>query len=598
MFGSYIRQIMIFSTMLVGCNFITAEELAYRQGQGGSNDCTDIWFLDADGDGVGGSASLFACTAPSASYTQITGDCDDENPSISPNAVEDCGTPIDEDCSGTKNASNPLEQPPLDCTEYFADRDGDLFGDDQDLVCNCEPGAVYTALSGGDCYDQLTTVNPDQEEICGDGFDNDCDGSANGCGYTTDFSLLSAQQIRGATAQAYAGENLAVGALLPDALPAVAVVSSGAEGGAGRIDILDADTLSTATETLSTMNRVASIIGEQDSDFGEVISAYGNISGSEDVDLLVSAPTWTDVEGRSTGAVYLFEGPFVGNRAAATAELVLVGSGASDRFGSAVASVDSQIWVGAQGSDLGAINAGAVFVFSSDGEALHQLTANEPSMNFGSAMSTPTDLNGDGVLDIAVGAFGANGDKGAVLVYWSASTLQAVAPSDADVAWNGVLSGENAGQNVQAVGDVTGDGYVDLLIGTPNTSRAYVVSAFETSTSLLDEATATLVGDVESALGYSIVDIGDFNGDGQADVVLGGFLGSQIAIAYGPLLGEYGREEMVILENRATDQLGWSMAGGLDFTGDDIPELFVGARTASDGLNKNGLVFMLEGRGL
>lgn len=598
MFGSYIRQIMIFSTMLVGCNFITAEELAYRQGQGGSNDCTDIWFLDADGDGVGGSASLFACRAPSASYTQVTGDCDDENPSISPNAIEDCGTPIDEDCSGTKNASNPLEQPPLDCTEYFADRDGDLFGDDQDVVCNCEPGTVYTALSGGDCYDQLTTVNPDQEEICGDGFDNDCDGSANGCGYTTDFSLLNAQQIRGATAQAYAGENLAVGTLLPDASPALAVLSSGAESGAGRIDILDADTLSTATETLSTMNRVASIIGEQDSDFGEVISAYGNISGSEDVDLLVSAPTWTDVEGRSTGAVYLFEGPFVGNRAAATAELILVGSGASDRFGSAVASVDAQIWVGAQGSDLGAINAGAVFVYSSEGEALHQLTTNEPSMNFGSAISAPTDLNGDGALDIAVGAFGANGDKGAVLVYWNAGELQAIAPSDADVAWNGVLSGENAGQNVEAVGDVTGDGYVDLLIGTPNTSRAYVVSAFETSTSLLDQATATLVGDAESALGYSIVDIGDFNGDGQADVVLGGFLGSQIAIAYGPLLGEYGREDMVILENRATDQLGWSMAGGLDFTGDDIPELFVGARTASDGLNKNGLVFMLEGRGL
>ncbi len=598
MFGSYILQSIILSTTLVGCNFITAEELAYRQGQGGSSDCTDIWFLDADGDGVGGSASLFACTAPSASYTQITGDCDDENPSISPNAIEDCGTPIDEDCDGTRNAGNPFEQPPVDCTKYFADRDGDLFGDDEDIVCNCEASTVYSALSGGDCYDQLTTVNPEQEEICGDGFDNDCDGTANGCGYTTDFSLLGTQQVRGATAQAYAGESLAVGTLLPDGEAALAIVSSGAENGVGRIDILDADTLSTATETLSTMDRVASIIGEQESDFGQVVSAYGNVTGSEDVDLLVSAPTWTDTEGRSTGAVYLFEGPIVGNRAAASADLTVSGSGANDRFGDAVASLDAQIWVGAHGSDLGDVNAGAVFVYSAEGELLHQLVANEPSMNFGGALSKPADLNGDGVLDIAVGAFGANGEKGAAFVYWNASSLQAVAPSDADVAWNGALPGENAGQNVETVGDVTGDGYVDLLIGTPNSSRAYVVSAFESSTALLDQATATLVGDVESALGYSIVDIGDFNGDGQADVVLGGFLGSQIAIVYGPLLGEYGREDMVILENRSTDQLGWSMAGGLDFTGDEIPELFVGARTASDGLNKNGLIFMLEGRGL
>jgi len=40
------------------------------------------------------------------------------------------------------------------------------------------------------------------------------------------------------------------------------------------------------------------------------------------------------------------------------------------------------------------------------------------------------------------------------------------------------------------------------------------------------------------------------------------------------------------------------LAGGVDITGDAVSDLLVGARTASDGLNKNGVVFLLEGRGL
>ena len=164
-----------FLTFFSGCNFISDEEFAYRQGA--NSDCSEPWFLDADGDGVGGTVSLFACDSPGKEYTQMTGDCDDENPRISPISIEDCSTDQDEDCDGTLNAKDPSELIASSCLDWFADRDGDGFGDDSDIRCDCVADDVYTVLEGGDCYDQLTIVNPDQEEICGDGFDNDCDGA-------------------------------------------------------------------------------------------------------------------------------------------------------------------------------------------------------------------------------------------------------------------------------------------------------------------------------------------------------------------------------------------------------------------------------------
>jgi len=113
---------------------------------------------DDDGDGV-----------PDGRCTDGT-DCDDRNPFVFQGAVEICDG-IDNDCDGE------ADEDTVDAT-WYADRDGDGFGDDlAEAVTSCTVlrGRV---LVGGDCDDGDPAVRPGARDGCGGvpGVDDDCDG--------------------------------------------------------------------------------------------------------------------------------------------------------------------------------------------------------------------------------------------------------------------------------------------------------------------------------------------------------------------------------------------------------------------------------------
>ncbi len=98
------------------------------------------------------------------------GDCNDEDASVYPGAVEICDE-IDQDCNGR------VDEEALDSVEFYRDFDDDGFGsqDDPVLACTQEEGYAANAL---DCDDADAFVYPEAEEVCEDGIDNDCDGWA------------------------------------------------------------------------------------------------------------------------------------------------------------------------------------------------------------------------------------------------------------------------------------------------------------------------------------------------------------------------------------------------------------------------------------
>lgn len=134
-----------------------------------------VYFLDLDGDGIGG-ASFTDCGGPFSGWVARGGDCDDDDATIFPGALDPCGDGVDQDCGG-------LDGDAASVVEWFADADGDGFGDPRSTPIDaCVPNVVEGyAPNNADCDDSDATVNPDALEVC-DGVDQDCDGEVDDTG--------------------------------------------------------------------------------------------------------------------------------------------------------------------------------------------------------------------------------------------------------------------------------------------------------------------------------------------------------------------------------------------------------------------------------
>jgi hypothetical protein len=127
------------------------------------------WYADSDGDGYGDAASgLSACSAPSG-HVADDGDCDDSAAAINPGADELCNS-VDDDCDGAVD-----ERDALDASTWYADVDGDGYGDPGSSDRDCDAISGYVA-DATDCDDTDAAIHPGADEYC-DGVDSDCDGT-------------------------------------------------------------------------------------------------------------------------------------------------------------------------------------------------------------------------------------------------------------------------------------------------------------------------------------------------------------------------------------------------------------------------------------
>ncbi len=340
-------------------------------------------------------------------------------------------------------------------------------------------------------------------------------------------------------------------------------------------------------------------VGDEWDMLGYSVSATGDINGDGYDDAIIGA--WGD--NTYSGSAYVYYGSDSGLDPSSEQKFVASDRFPYDHYGVFVSVAGDingdgydDVVIGAHGYDN---YDGAAYIYY--GSALGVSTSTEvklvaPNSQYGVSVAGAGDINGDGYDDVLVGANGGGNYGSAYLYYGSddgldpSSELELLA-SDTDL-------GDNYGISVSSAGDIDGDGYADVIIGAKDdkySGSAYLYYGSERGLDLSSEQ-KILASDELSGLnfGSSVSGVGDIDGDGYDDVIIGAeggdFDGANSGAAYvyhGSAAGldTTSEERLLAPDGTERDQFGNSVSGAGDVDGDGFGDLIVSAYMADkDGI--------------
>ena len=563
------------------------------------NDCNDLtdddpvdvslWFPDVDLDTFGDESAIptEACDAPDGMVGNAL-DCDDTTGERAPDLEEVCDGK-DNDCDGDIDlgAIGNL---------YQVDVDGDGYGDPtfpSIEACAAPDGYVDDDT---DCDDGDGDVNPDAAEICGDSVDNDCAGGDLPC-VAGEFLLdpLAAVPPQVVIGTASFGISLEIADVSGDGVDDLIIGSSELyeDGGAY---IFHGGPGFTLPASFTQADTILSGLAQEAAAF----LTTGDINNDGHTDLMIGT-------GYHGGGGYGFYGPI---------EEPLLGYGSADLR--LVSSLSVNAFILGDVNDDGTDDIGCGFVdHSLPGNSSNgRFTINHGSStlpaeldcfdNFtfavdgrhdtqvGTQIASVGDINADGVTDFATTA---GRDRGVAYAFYGGSVgdwpvLDVNAFS---------ITGERGGAALRALsrhpGDVNGDGYDDILVGAPRYDlggfsdlMGFVALHFmpDVNANISVDSADVQIRGVENngELGTSL-DMGDFNGDGKADIVFSGpYLdyggvtdaGATFLMYGGDLSGSYDLEDADLTFGGTVEDGDSGRAHAMgDLDGDGLLDIAIGA---------------------
>ena len=412
--------------------------------------------------------------------------------------------------------------------------------------------------------------------------------------------------------------------------------------------------------------------GSQDDFSGFSVSSAGDVNGDGIDDILIGADG-SDVGGTNSGAAYVVYGKSAGF----TTPIAL--SGLSDPDGFAINGDGVDFGAGFSVSRAGNLNSdnhsttsldlgdlviaapgansdnGRIYVvygqetfpldvdlgdlLQAPGNAAGYYIDGVAGSRAGVAVSAAGDVNDDGIDDFLIGADsadpGGRTDAGqAYVVFGSGASPPTVSglgglTGTNGFAMNGVSSADTAGISVGDAGDVNGDGFDDVIVGSyfangggSSSGEAYVVFGRSTGSpfpaelelSGLDGSDGFAIhgSAPEGQFGRSVGRAGDMNGDGFDDVILGAYYAPGEATSAGEAYVVFGRDGgsspfssvlnvsdldgsngFAIHGETDFDSTGFSVSAAGDLNGDGTDDVMVGA---PDRTGSNGSVYVVMGK--
>ena len=292
--------------------------------------------------------------------------------------------------------------------------------------------------------------------------------------------------------------------------------------------------LGSANPTNASLSAAIKFTGQAANDeAGASVAGAGDVDADGFADILIGAPR-NDAVPNDSGAAYLVRGQSGG---------------------------------GPTGGVLGAIKY--------SGEAASYLA--------GTSVAGVGDVNGDGFGDMAIGApdFGV-GEGGVYLVLGNSPAVSSNLSTA--IRYEGLSSLEGAGHSVARAGDVNGDGLADILVGTERSIFYLILGRVSGLNGFLTTEIRYILSGTD-LVDTNVGGAGDVNGDGYADMLAGtptlggiGTMGTAFLILGSSRPQPADIDSAVLFDGTdGGDSVGDAVAGAGDVNGDGLADFLIGA---------------------